>query len=42
VDWRVCVNDNPATDVEVSGTHVGLVFNPVVYELIARRLAQKP
>jgi pimeloyl-ACP methyl ester carboxylesterase len=42
VDWRVCVNDNPATDVEVSGTHVGLVFNPVVYELIARRLARKP
>lgn len=41
VDWRVCVNDDPATDVEVRSTHIGLVFNPWVYELIARRLAQK-
>jgi triacylglycerol lipase len=42
VDWRVCMNDDPATDVEVQSTHIGLAFNPVVYELIARRLAQKP
>ena len=42
VDWRVCINEDPATNVEVTGTHVGLVFNPSVYELIARRLAQKP
>lgn len=41
VDWRVCVNDNPATDVEVQSTHIGLVFNPWVYELIAKRLAKK-
>lgn len=41
VDWRVCVNDNPATDVEVRSTHLGLVFNPWVYELIAKRLAEK-
>ena len=40
VDWRVCVNDDPATDVEVHSTHIGLVFNPWVYELIAHRLAQ--
>jgi triacylglycerol lipase len=39
VDWRACVNDDPATDFEVPGTHVGLVFNPVVYQLIATRLA---
>jgi pimeloyl-ACP methyl ester carboxylesterase len=41
VDWRVCVNEDPARNVEVNGTHVGLAFNPAVYELIARRLAQK-
>lgn len=40
VDWRVCVNDDPATNVEVQSTHVGLVFNPWVYELIAKRLAK--
>jgi pimeloyl-ACP methyl ester carboxylesterase len=40
VDWRVCVNDDPATDVEVQSTHIGMVFNPWVYELIANRLAQ--
>ncbi|HJQ24493.1 MAG TPA: alpha/beta fold hydrolase [Blastocatellia bacterium] len=41
VDWRVCINDDAASNVEVNGTHIGLVFNPTVYELIARRLAQK-
>jgi pimeloyl-ACP methyl ester carboxylesterase len=41
VDWRVCVNEDPARNVEVNGTHVGLAFNPAAYELIARRLAQK-
>lgn len=40
VDWRVCVNDDPAANVEVQSTHIGLVFNPWVYELIANRLAQ--
>jgi len=38
VDWRVCVTDDPATNFEVSGTHVGLVFNASVYSLIAKRL----
>jgi pimeloyl-ACP methyl ester carboxylesterase len=38
VDWHVCINDDPATNFEVSGTHVGLVFNASVYGLIARRL----
>ena len=38
VDWRVCVTDDPATNFEVSGTHVGLVFNASVYGLIAQRL----
>jgi len=40
VDWRVCLTDNPETDFEVTGTHVGLVFNANVYGLIARRLAE--
>ena len=41
VDWRACINDDPACNVEVSGTHVGLVFNAEVYRLIAARLAQR-
>ena len=41
VDWRVCMNDDPSTNVEVQSTHIGLVFNPWVYELIANRLAEK-
>ncbi len=41
VDWSVCVNDDPATNFEVTGTHIGLVFNPSAYQLIARRLAGK-
>ena len=39
VDWRVCVNEDPATNVEVTGTHVGLAFNPSVYRVVAERLA---
>ncbi len=40
VDWRVCRTENPAIDVEVSATHLGLTFNPVVYDVIGRRLAE--
>jgi pimeloyl-ACP methyl ester carboxylesterase len=40
VDWRVCVSENTGMNFEVKGTHVGLVFNPSVHELIAKRLAQ--
>jgi len=39
VDWRSCVNDDPEADIEVSGTHVGLAWNPKVYRIIAERLA---
>lgn len=42
VDWRRCINENPDSDIEVPGTHVGLVFNPQVYRHIADRLAGKP
>ena len=38
VDWRVCVTDDPEINFEVTGTHVGLVFNATVYGLIATRL----
>ena len=40
VDWRYCKTGNPDDDFEVPGTHVGLVFNPSVYTIIAERLAQ--
>jgi len=39
VDWRYCVNGDPAADFEVQGTHVGLAFNHQVYKLIAEKLA---
>lgn len=40
VDWNACRNDNPATDIEVQGTHVGLAWNAEVYRAIARRLSE--
>ncbi|MEP7338259.1 MAG: alpha/beta fold hydrolase [Acidobacteriota bacterium] len=41
VDWRYCISDDPATDFEVQGTHIGLAFNHQVYKLISERLAKK-
>ncbi len=41
VDWRVCKTGDPEVDVEVSATHMGLVFSPLVYSLVAHRLAGK-
>ncbi len=40
VDWRYCRTGNPNSDFEVAGTHIGLVFNPTVYTIVATRLAQ--
>ncbi len=40
VDWRYCITENPEDDFEVPGTHIGLAFNPAVYDIIARRLAK--
>ncbi len=40
VDWRYCMTKNPQVDCEVSGTHIGLAFNPSVYSIIADRLAK--
>lgn len=39
VDWRCCISDNDASNIEVPGTHVGLVFNPQVYTHVAAILA---
>jgi hypothetical protein len=40
VDWHYCKTDIPETDFRVSGTHIGLAFNPSAYSVIAKRLAQ--
>ena len=39
VDWHSCVEDDESRNIEVAGTHVGLVFNPRVYRQIAKLLA---
>ena len=39
VDWSACLTNEPSQDFEVTGTHVGLAFNPTVYSIIAKRLA---
>jgi len=39
VDWRYCITENPDNDFEVTGTHLGLAFNPTIYRIIAHRLA---
>jgi pimeloyl-ACP methyl ester carboxylesterase len=40
VDWRYCRTDRPEADFCVSGTHLGLAFNPSAYSVIAQRLAR--
>ena len=40
VDWHYCKTDCADADFSVSGTHVGLAFNPSAYSIIAKRLAQ--
>jgi len=42
VDWRYCRTGDPSVDVEVSGTHIGLIFNSTTYLCIAERLATAP
>jgi triacylglycerol lipase len=39
VDWHSCIEEDTRLNIEVSGTHVGLVFNPQVYRHVARLLA---
>ena len=40
VDWRYCKTDRPGADFQVSGTHLGMAFNPSAYCIMAERLAQ--
>ncbi len=40
VDWQYCTTDDCNVDFAVCGTHVGLPFNPAVYQIIADRLAE--
>lgn len=39
VHWRYCLTGDPKADVEVHGTHIGLIFNSTTYMHIAERLA---
>lgn len=39
VDWRMCITGDATKDRHVLGTHVGLAFNPFVYQSIAEFLA---
>lgn len=39
LDWRVCMTGDPRVDVEVSSTHIGMAFSPLVYSVVAQRLA---
>ncbi|HEV3197416.1 MAG TPA: alpha/beta fold hydrolase [Bryobacteraceae bacterium] len=41
VDWRVCTTGKPNADFEVSATHIGMAFNPMVFDVVAHRLAGK-
>jgi triacylglycerol lipase len=41
VDWRYCRSGDPKVDVEVCGTHLGLVVNSTAYVHIAERLASR-
>lgn len=38
VDWRSCIEEDPALNTEVKCTHIGMAFHPAVYQAIGRRL----
>lgn len=40
VHWKSCLSRTSSNNFEVSGTHIGLVYNYHVYKLIAERLAE--
>ena len=40
VDWRCCLDEDEHLNIEVKGTHAGLAFNPSVYRVVARLLAE--
>ncbi len=39
VDWRVCLDEDESANIEVTGTHGGLAFNPQVFREIAYLLS---
>jgi len=39
MEWRVCRTGDPRVDLEVSSTHMGFVCSPLVYKVVAERLA---
>ena len=39
LNWRVCRTGDAKVDFEVSSTHIGMVFSPLVYSIVAQRLA---
>lgn len=39
-DWQSCIEDDPQNNTEVKSTHIGMIFHPDVYRVIARRLNQ--
>jgi triacylglycerol lipase len=41
LNWKVCRTGDPEVDIEVSSTHIGMVFSPLVYSIVAQRLAEK-
>ncbi len=40
VHWTSCIEEDPAHNVEVNGTHTGMVFQPAAYRALAKLLAQ--
>lgn len=40
VDWKYCITGKKEDDFAVTGTHIGLAFNPAAYRIIAERLAE--
>ncbi len=40
VDWCYCLTGRPGADLEVHGTHLGLIFNSTAYRHIAECLAK--
>ena len=39
VDWRYCMTKQRGVDFEVPGTHIGMAFNPIAYQIVAERLS---
>lgn len=40
-DWQSCMEDDASANSEVNCTHIGMIFHPEVYRVVANRLAQE-